>query len=306
MFFLVVISIAVLILAFVSAQGPKATAEAAGLYTTRCAIWHGPDYAAKTPMNQRFNLRDLRVPEVWKLVDSDPSHSVTQVNGGRPAFGKNLGEDQTQLFGCPHPRIGKKQSIGEVVMATSNQGLSPTDQLSGSARRRGIVDALPGSGFLATAELPPRIYEALKTLCCLAAAKKPLQAHEVAAATTLPPPQTAKILQQMTWASFVESRRGTKGGFWLVKLAARIRVADIVAFFTHPAPSEERKDPLVQALVRATAPCRKEFSHITIADLARLSSSNVPPSVPKGKTTVSRRPTAPHESEKAAVKRSRP
>lgn len=192
-------------------------------------------------------------------------------------------------------------------MATSNQGLtSPTDPLSGPARRRGIVDALPGGGFLATAELPPRIYEALKTLCCLAAAKKPLQAHEVAAATNLPPSQTAKILQQMTWAGFVESRRGAKGGFWLVRPTRRIRVADIVAFFTHPAPSDERKDPLVQALVRATAPCRKEFSRITIADLARLTACNVPPSVSKGKPTVSQRPTAPHESEKAAVKRSRP
>lgn len=192
-------------------------------------------------------------------------------------------------------------------MATSNQGLiSPTDHLSGPARRRGIVNALPGGGFLATAELPPRIYEALKTLCCLAAAKKPLQAHEVAAATNLPHSQTAKILQQMTWAGFVESRRGTKGGFWLVKPARRIRVADIVVFFTHPAPAEEQKDPLVQALVRATAACRKEFSRIAIADLSSLSSCKVLPHVRKGKTIVSQRPTAPNESDKAAVKRSRP
>jgi Rrf2 family protein len=192
-------------------------------------------------------------------------------------------------------------------MATSNQGLiSPTDPLSAPVCRRGLVNALPGSGFLATAELPPRIYEALKILCCLAAAKKPLQAHEVVAATHLPPSQTAKILQQMTWAGVVESRRGTKGGFWLVKPAGRIRVADIVAFFTHPAPSEEQKDPLVQALVRVTAPCRKEFSHITIADLVNLSSCKRPPGAPNSKATVSQRSTAPHESEKAAVKRSRP
>lgn len=117
-------------------------------------------------------------------------------------------------------------------MPTSKGELtSSTDQLSAQAGRQAVVDALPGSGFLATAELPPRIYEALKTLCCLAAAKKPLQAHEVASATNLPPSQTAKILQQMTWAGFVESRRGTKGGFWLVKPAGRIRVADIVAVF---------------------------------------------------------------------------
>jgi Rrf2 family protein len=192
-------------------------------------------------------------------------------------------------------------------MATSNQGLiPPTDQRSTQVHHQEMVDALPGSGFLATAELPPRIYEALKILCYLAAAKKPLQAHEVATATNLPPSQTAKILQQMTCAGFVESRRGTKGGFWLVKPARQIRLTDVVAFFTHPAPAEEQKDPLVQALVRATTPCRKEFSRITVADLASLSSCDVAATAPKSKTTVRRRSTAPNQSEKAVSERSRP
>ena len=192
-------------------------------------------------------------------------------------------------------------------MATSNRGLtSPTEQLLAQVRRRALVDALPGSGFLATAELPPRIYEALKTLCCLAAAKKPLQAHEVAAATHLPSPQTAKILQQMTWAGFVESRRGTKGGFWLVKPARRIRLADIVAFFTHPAPSEEQRDPIVQALVRATAPCRKQFSRITVADLAGLSACKTSPSTVNRKTAAAKKLVAPAQREKAVTERSRP
>ncbi len=99
MFSFVVISIVVLILAFVSAQGPNATAEVVRLHTTGCAIWHGPDYAGKTLMGQMLNLRDLRFPEVWKLLDSDLSHSsITQVNGKRPACGKNLSEDLTQLL----------------------------------------------------------------------------------------------------------------------------------------------------------------------------------------------------------------
>lgn len=192
-------------------------------------------------------------------------------------------------------------------MATSNQRLiSATDQPSASVPRRELVDALPGTGFLATAELPPRIYEALKTVCCLAAAKKPLQAHEVATLTNLPPSPTAKILQQMTWAGFVESRRGTKGGFWLPKPAGRIRVADVVAFFTHPAPSEEQKDPLVQALVRATARCRKEFSRITIGDLASFSSCKGASNGLKAKRTARQRPTAPQQSENAPTERSRP
>ncbi len=83
------------------------------------------------------------------------------------------------------------------------------------------------------AELPPRIYESLKTLCCLANASEPLQAQEIASAASLPPAQTAKILQLMTWAGFVESRRGTKGGFWLIRPPDAIHVTDVDDFFAH-------------------------------------------------------------------------
>ena len=122
-------------------------------------------------------------------------------------------------------------------------------------------------------ELPRRAYESLKALCCLASSKKPLRAHEVAAQTSLPPAQTAKILQQLTWAGFVESRRGTKGGFWLLKPAASIRVTDVVSFFTRPTSERQLEDPVRQALTQATKQCRKELDHITVADLAEVSAS---------------------------------
>jgi DNA-binding IscR family transcriptional regulator len=123
------------------------------------------------------------------------------------------------------------------------------------------------------AGLPPRIYESLKTLCCLANAVGPLQAHEIASAAELPPAQTAKILQLMTWAGFIESRRGTKGGYWLVTPAQTIRVTDVADFFTHHIQGDLRqeRDPLLKALARATARCRKEFAQITVADLAKVS-----------------------------------
>ena len=119
--------------------------------------------------------------------------------------------------------------------------------------------------------LPPRIYESLKTLCCLANADRPLLAQEIASAAKLPPAQTAKILQMMTWAGFVESRRGTKGGFWLAKRAGRIRVTDVVDFFAHHEESERsmEQDGLLKALEHATAQCRNQFSRITVADLAK-------------------------------------
>ena len=119
-------------------------------------------------------------------------------------------------------------------------------------------------------DLPPRIYESLKALCCLATAEKPMRAVEIAAVASLPPAQTAKILHEMTWAGFVESHRGTNGGFLFLKPATQIRVIDVVAFFTHRAPSQELNDPVLQALALATTRCKKELEGITVADLVKL------------------------------------
>ena len=123
------------------------------------------------------------------------------------------------------------------------------------------------------ADLPPRIYESLKTLCCLANASEPLQAHEIASAAGLPPAQTAKILQLMTWAGFVDSRRGTKGGFWLIRPADGIHVTDVADFFAHHTGGYRlrKRDGLLKGLKQATARCRKEFARITVADLAKAS-----------------------------------
>lgn len=140
-------------------------------------------------------------------------------------------------------------------------------------------------------ELPPRIYESLKTLCCLAAANRPLQAQEVAIAASLPPAQTAKILQQMAWAGFVESRRGAKGGFWLQKPAKSIRVTDVADFFRRPAQPQQYDDPVVQALARATEKCNKEYRRITIADLSRLPSCKAPPVKGERHRSSRRRPS---------------
>jgi len=100
-----------------------------------------------------------------------------------------------------------------------------------------------------------------------------MQAHEIAEAAGLPPAQTAKILQLMTWAGFIESRRGTKGGFWLVLPADEIRVTDVADFFERHSKRRagKERDGLLKALEAATARCQKSFSRINVADLAKAS-----------------------------------
>ena len=123
------------------------------------------------------------------------------------------------------------------------------------------------------ADLPPRIYESLKTLCCLATAPgAPLRAHEIARSAGLPAAQTAKVLQWMTWAGFVKSRRGIRGGFWLVVPPERIRVSDVIDFFAHRDREVKRVDAdcVFDALQRAVTRCQREFQHVTVANLVKL------------------------------------
>lgn len=121
------------------------------------------------------------------------------------------------------------------------------------------------------AGLSQRLNESLKALCCLAMVSEPLQAHQIASAANLPPAQTAKILQLMTWAGFVESRRGSKGGFWLVRPATRIRITDVADFLAHPTQEHraQKRSGLLKGLGQAVARCEREFARITVADLAK-------------------------------------
>lgn len=171
--------------------------------------------------------------------------------------------------------------------------------------REDFGQSAPKGGIVLCVGLSPRIYESLKTLCCMASAAGPLQAHEIASATGLPPAQTAKILQMMAWAGFVESRRGTKGGFWLVQPADRIRVSDVTGFFAHRVRGRRlQENGLLRALEPAMARCQKEFSRITVGDLAKASGCAPARPVRKGTTASApgRRKTETHEG--AAQKRS--
>ena len=94
----VVISMVVLILAFVSAPGSNAIAAVAGLDAKKCSIWHGSDSTGKTQIGQRLNLRDIRMTEFRTLTGSDLSGAAMHVERKMPAFGKCLGEDRKQLL----------------------------------------------------------------------------------------------------------------------------------------------------------------------------------------------------------------
>jgi Rrf2 family transcriptional regulator, iron-sulfur cluster assembly transcription factor len=60
---------------------------------------------------------------------------------------------------------------------------------------------------------------------------RPVRAHEVAAALSLPSNYLAKILQALARAGVLESERGRHGGFRLAKEPSQVRLIDVVEGF---------------------------------------------------------------------------
>src|SRR2546426_1562043 len=86
--------------------------------------------------------------------------------------------------------------------------------------------------------------------------------------------ETAKILQLLVWGGFVTSRRGTKGGFHLAASADQITMGEVINFFLSRHPPEPDDDLAVMRVFEKTsAPCRRAFSRLTLADMVARRSS---------------------------------
>lgn len=117
--------------------------------------------------------------------------------------------------------------------------------------------------------LPKRVHSSLKALCRLAAAVEPMRVNQIAADIEVAPAETAKVMQLLSWAGLVESRRGSQGGFWLARPAEQIHIGDVLQFFENrstAAPTPD--DPVLHSLQELSTPCRRKFFSITMAQLA--------------------------------------
>ncbi len=119
--------------------------------------------------------------------------------------------------------------------------------------------------------LAKRVHYALKCLLCLARTHGPLRANELASLTGIPPAQAAKILYLLTWAGFISSRRGSKGGFWLRKPAEQVHVQDVMDFFQPPVDgaSKDDEDSVMRVWQERFGSRRRVFEKLTLADLVR-------------------------------------
>ena len=125
---------------------------------------------------------------------------------------------------------------------------------------------------MALPPLPKRIEHALKVLVCLAQHdKQPIRAREIARCVRIPPAQAAKILYLLTWAGFVRSRRGSKGGFWLARPPERIRVKQVMQSFQAPLNKGGgvKADPLMRVWETIAVSLDQSLDKLTLADLLR-------------------------------------
>ena len=79
------------------------------LFASKCAICHGVDGAAKTPMGKNLKIRDFHSADVQKQSDADLKGMITKGKGKMPAFESKLsGEQIDQLVGFIR-EIGKQK-----------------------------------------------------------------------------------------------------------------------------------------------------------------------------------------------------
>ena len=117
--------------------------------------------------------------------------------------------------------------------------------------------------------IPKRIESALKALCSLSEAREALRSNQVAQHIGVPPAETAKVLQLLSWGGFVNSRRGAKGGFWLARPPEQIRASQVISFLdTNRNSPAAANDKCGEALRALSAQCQRKLQCLTVADLA--------------------------------------
>jgi len=78
---------------FAIAQSPPDAGTPASAFKANCAICHGED-GAGTALGNRFQVKDLRSPEVQQKTTAELAETIRAGKGKMPAFGTRLSAEQ--------------------------------------------------------------------------------------------------------------------------------------------------------------------------------------------------------------------
>jgi len=121
-----------------------------------------------------------------------------------------------------------------------------------------------------------------------------MQAPDLALVTGLSVPTVAKTLKKLTQAGLVESRRGAKGGYALVRDAAEIQVTEIIAAVDGPiALTDCTVDAGADCEIEALCPTRTNWRKINDAVIGALDGISLADMTPQSAPFVPHRPYAP-------------
>ena len=93
-----------------------------------------------------------------------------------------------------------------------------------------------------------------------------LASGHLAAITTLAQPTVAKVLKMLLAAELVETQRGVRGGYRLMKISAQISIVDIVEAMEGPIAVTDCVDGAREPCMASNCCCmRKHWKHINLA-----------------------------------------
>ena len=121
-----------------------------------------------------------------------------------------------------------------------------------------------------------------------------VQARDMALVTGLPVPTVAKTLKRLSHAGLIESQRGTKGGYVLVRDAADIPVTEIITAVDGPIALTDctvEEDGVCE--IEALCPTRTNWKKINEAVVGALRSISLADMTPQMAPFVPHRPYEP-------------
>ena len=121
-----------------------------------------------------------------------------------------------------------------------------------------------------------------------------VQAPDLALLTGLPVPTVAKTLKRLSHAGLVESQRGTKGGYVLVRDAADIPVTEIITAVDGPIALTDctvEEDGVCE--IEALCPTRTNWKKINEAVISALRGISLADMTPQTAPFVPHRPYEP-------------
>jgi cytochrome c6 len=92
---------------FISFNCVAESTDGAALFKSKCAMCHGPDGTASTPMGKRLNIKSYKSPEVQKQSDADLKNTIVHGKGKMPSY-KTLTPEQVEGLVNYIRELGKK------------------------------------------------------------------------------------------------------------------------------------------------------------------------------------------------------